>query len=576
MYEFVSLSYFIILMLTIVDIFLLITAHQSTWQSHTLTGTMMMVSVFMLLSALGSTIMIIAKNPYDYIMGQKLVFLGGCFIHYFLFCFYRRFLAVKLPSWIVLGTALVSCVLGCVMFTYDKNTLVFKNYKVLSDSDGHYYYDGEMGPFLYAFFFMTVFYSVALTVLATWNFIVCRKKKRRTRSRMLLIAALSCPTLPFFIELIFKTKYMVMPFGMCISMLLLTYLIRVEKIHDIADMAREFVYDSIDDGVIILDEDRLYNNSNSIAQSIFPELKKANKNTTMADLSDALGAISRGDLKEVHVGDSWYQVEQKEVVSKDVKNNRVAGWVVKFIDITEHKKHTDLMENYQKHLETEVKIKTKDIERMRDRLVVNIANMIENRDNPTGGHVKRTSDIVAILVSAMQEDNELGLSDEFYNAVIKTAPMHDLGKMAVDDSILLKPGKFTPEEFEIMKTHAPMGANFVASVLQSVNTDNVIKIAENIARYHHEKWAGNGYPEHLKGEQIPIEARIMAIADVYDALVSKRCYKDQMSFEQAYDVIISSMGTHFDPKLEKYFIKCRPKLEAYYKNVAREQESQAS
>lgn len=576
MFEIFNLLYFIILMATIVDIFILITAQQNTWQSHTLSGTMMMVTVFMLISSLGVVMMYVARNPNDYIMGQKLVFIGGCFIHYFLFCFYRRFLAVKFPTWMISGAALFSCVLSCIMFTYNRHQLVFKSYKVLSDTNGHYYYQCEMGPFLHVFFFMTVFYAICLMVMAIWNFIVCRKKKRRTRSRMLLIAALACPTVPFLIEIIFNPRYMVMPFGMCLSMILLTYLIKVEKIHDIADMAREYVYKSIDEGVIILDEDRLYNSSNAIAESIFPELKKVSKNTSLSNLSDTLGKIAAGEIDEIVTDDACYSVEMKGVVSADVKNDRVVGWVVKIIDVTEHKKHLDLMENYQKQLEGEVKVKTNDLERMRDRLVVNIANMIENRDNPTGGHVKRTSDVVAILVSAMQEDNELGLSDEFYNAVIKTAPMHDLGKMAVDDSILLKPGKFTPEEFEIMKTHAPMGANFVASVLQSVNTENVIKIAENIARYHHEKWAGTGYPEHLKGEQIPIEARIMAIADVYDALVSKRCYKEQMSFDQAYEVIISSMGTHFDPRLEKYFIKCRPQLEAYYRSVAREVEEAAS
>lgn len=575
MYEIFSLTYFIMLLITVADIFVLITAHQRTWQSHTLSGTMMMVSVFTMLTLLGATVMAVAENPQNYIMGQKLVFLGGCFTHYFMFCFYRRFLAIKLPGWMIVGTAFVSCVLGCIMFTFDRHRLVFTYYEPMLDADGHYTYQGRIGPALYLFFIMTAFYACSLLAISINNFLTCRKKKRRTRSKMLLAAAICSPALPFFIELIFYPRYMLVPCGMCISMILLTYLIRVEKIHDIADMAREFVYKSLDKGVIILDEDRLFNNCNQIATEIFPELKKARRNTKMSDLSGIMGQIADGEIDELFMYEKWYSIEMKEITTNGDHNKQIiVGWVVKLADITEHKHHIEFMNNYQKDLESQVKIKTCDIERMRDRLVVNIANMIENRDNPTGGHVKRTSDVVAIIVSAMQGDNEFGLSEEFYNAVIKTAPMHDLGKMAVDDSILLKPGKFTPEEFEIMKTHAPMGANFVAAVLQSVNTENVIKIAENIARYHHEKWSGAGYPEHLKGDEIPIEARIMAIADVYDALVSKRCYKEQMSFEQAYEVIISSMGSHFDPKLEKYFIKCRPQLENYYRDVIREQQEE--
>lgn len=152
--------------------------------------------------------------------------------------------------------------------------------------------------------------------------------------------------------------------------------------------------------------------------------------------------------------------------------------------------------------------------------------MVENRDNSTGGHIKRTSEVVEILIQTIKENNLLDLSDEFCNDMIKAAPMHDLGKIAIEDSILQKPGKFTDEEFNIMKTHSEKSAEIIENILRGVEEDSFVDVAENIARYHHEKWNGMGYPEGLTGEEIPLEARIMAIADVYDALVSKRCYKE--------------------------------------------------
>lgn len=142
--------------------------------------------------------------------------------------------------------------------------------------------------------------------------------------------------------------------------------------------------------------------------------------------------------------------------------------------------------------------------------------------------------------------------------------MHDLGKIAIEDRVLQKPGKFTDEEFAIMKTHSEKSANIIENILRGIEEDHFVDVAVNVARYHHEKWNGTGYPKRLSGKQIPLEARIMAVADVYDALVSKRCYKEAMSFEKAYNIIIESIGSHFDPELEPIFVACRCELEAYY------------
>lgn len=224
----------------------------------------------------------------------------------------------------------------------------------------------------------------------------------------------------------------------------------------------------------------------------------------------------------------------------------------------------DLADSFNEMTET-LESKTKKIVSIQNSIVTGMAVMVESRDNSTGGHIKRTSDCVRIFIEQLKKSEEFSyLSDSFCINVIKAAPMHDLGKIAVDDAVLRKPGKFTDEEYEKMKKHSEEGARIVENVLKEVDDPEFKKIAINIAHYHHEKYDGSGYPEKIAGENIPLEARIMALADVFDALVSKRCYKDSFSYDKAFSIIEESLGTHFDPKLGKIFIQCRPQLEQLY------------
>lgn len=223
-----------------------------------------------------------------------------------------------------------------------------------------------------------------------------------------------------------------------------------------------------------------------------------------------------------------------------------------------------MQKNYNDDLQKEVEIKTKRILALHNQLILGIAMMIEGRDNSTGGHIRRTSKAIEILIEEIRKDDDFGLSDEFCNNLIKAAPMHDLGKITISDAILCKPGKFTPEEYEVMKTHAAQGAKILHNILVESEDVKFRELAENVAHYHHEHFDGTGYPCGLKGEEIPLEARIMAVVDVYDALVSKRTYKERYSFDKADEIIVSLMGSQFDPRLNKYYQKARAKLESYY------------
>ena len=210
-------------------------------------------------------------------------------------------------------------------------------------------------------------------------------------------------------------------------------------------------------------------------------------------------------------------------------------------------------------------LKTQKIEQLQNDIIISMASIVENRDSNTGGHIRRTSDIVRVFISYLMENDSVPeITDHVADCIIRSAPLHDFGKIAISDAILNKPGKYTPEEYEEMKKHPVSGAAIVERILQNSEDLMLKNIAGNIAHYHHEKWDGSGYPEGRKGVEIPVEARIMALADVLDALVSKRVYKEQYSFEKAFSIIRESGGSHFDPFLCNQFLACQDRLISVY------------
>lgn len=216
----------------------------------------------------------------------------------------------------------------------------------------------------------------------------------------------------------------------------------------------------------------------------------------------------------------------------------------------------------------EIKEQNKKIIYIQEQTIYGMANLIESRDSDTGEHVKRTSLYVELLGKAAKEagyHKEI-ITDGYIEILKKAAPMHDIGKIAVSDSILKKPGKLTEEEFKKIQNHTIAGEKIIREVLSGIESEDYVKIAADIAVSHHERWDGNGYPYKLKGEEIPLEARIMAIADVFDALVSPRCYKDPFSTDEAFEIISLSRGTHFDPVLTDLFISKKDEVVKIFNN----------
>lgn len=243
-------------------------------------------------------------------------------------------------------------------------------------------------------------------------------------------------------------------------------------------------------------------------------------------------------------------------------------------------RYAEELQGYQATLEERVEAQTKKIKeqaleriRMQESVIEGMAAIIESRDNSTGEHVRNTKRYVSMMADYMLENNIYPetVNEKFTVYIRNAAPLHDVGKILISDVILNKPGKFTPEEFEIMKTHAFLGGDIVEKILAGNAEPELLQMAKEIVCCHHEKWDGSGYPMGLRGSEIPLSARIMAVADVFDALVCKRVYKEAMAEEHAFSILREDAGKHFDPVLVDVFFAIREDVHQYLQENARRQ-----
>lgn len=216
----------------------------------------------------------------------------------------------------------------------------------------------------------------------------------------------------------------------------------------------------------------------------------------------------------------------------------------------------DFLRDQNEYLESEVQRRGRELSAIQDVTIMAMASLAETRDNETGNHIRRTQLYVRELALRLSSHPRFAsyLSARNIDVLYKSAPLHDIGKVGIPDRILLKPGRFEPHEFEIMKTHCQVGRDAIQRAEDQLGLEvDFLKCAKEIAYSHQEKWDGSGYPEGWAGDDIPISARLMAVADVYDALISRRVYKEGMPHEKAMDIILSGRGTHFDPDMVDAF-----------------------
>ncbi|MBQ9383323.1 MAG: HD domain-containing protein [Ruminiclostridium sp.] len=515
---------------------------------------------------LGYVLFELADDDASALFATKIIYFGGCYLSFYMMNCVVSFCGVKIPTAINCLMFLAVNVFYVFVITAGSNDLFYKSYKLVEE-DGFKVLRKEYGP-VHSFFYPTIllFFFVTLGVLI---YCLLRKKTLSRRNTIILFISYIVAIFLFFggrlltggrIELVGISHVLMEIVMLGISDRLTLY--------DIGGNVMETLMFNGKDGYISLDKRFRFLACNNTAKSLIPALNDLRPDDRFSDdgfrdnvrywMAEYLDGDS-SDLRFTKDG-SIYRVSIRHLINK----RKRVGYHITLEDVTREQKYIDLINNYNTDLREEVAAKTENIEKMHDNLILGMAMMVESRDNSTGGHIRRTSDCIKILIKHIRKTGAYELNDEFCRDLIKAAPMHDLGKIAVDDKILRKPGRFEPEEFEIMKTHAAKGAELITKILEETDDANFRRIAINVAHYHHERVDGTGYPDGLKGDDIPLESRIMAVVDVYDALVSKRCYKDSMSFDKAFEIIDEGMGRHFDGRLKESFISARPELEAYY------------
>jgi len=219
---------------------------------------------------------------------------------------------------------------------------------------------------------------------------------------------------------------------------------------------------------------------------------------------------------------------------------------------------------------TDIRKKSKQIDKLQGGLLMVLADIIESRDKCTGDHIRKTAEYTKIILERLKEKGEFKdkLTDEYIANVFRAAPLHDIGKINVPDAVLNKPERLTDEEFKIMQGHTTAGYEIILRAIENMDESGYLQQAKHMAHSHHEKWDGSGYPNHLAGEKIPLSARIMAVADVFDALVSRRSYKEPFSFDKAMSIIEEGAGKHFDPQIVAAFVESKDKVKAVMEKYA--------
>jgi len=223
------------------------------------------------------------------------------------------------------------------------------------------------------------------------------------------------------------------------------------------------------------------------------------------------------------------------------------------------KRVRDYLKDQNEFLENEVQKRTQEVVAVQEVTILAMASLAETRDNDTGNHIRRTQFSIRALAEKLRNHERfrhLLNDDKTIDLLFKSAPLHDIGKVGIPDAILLKPGRFTPEEFKIMKSHTTLGRDAILAAERRLGLElPFLAYAKEIAYTHQEKWDGTGYPEGLSGDDIPISGRLMAVADVYDALICRRIYKEGMPHEKAVGIILESKGSHFDPDIVDAFME---------------------
>ena len=533
-----------------------------------------LMSVILLVSNVGYYFYAIARTVDAAFIGNSLGYIGGIFLPFIVMLKLVDFSKSKIPDWFVFIMAFFNIVLYLLVMLSEKFTFYYAD--AVFDPGPPAALLTTPGPFYYVRFIILAVemaLSIFFTVLTYTG-----RRKASFRTMIFFVGMMFLVFVVYLMELLTNLRYELLPFFYLGCALMLNYTSTRMSLYDVTLSVQEKMEEVNSYAYMVFDRNFNFVGCNTAAYKFFPELENATIDTRLNADNYALKSIlkwmhdtsmyaDRTDLTKKYIKDDVVindrNPEERKHLNCELSlihfgnGRRVEGYLVELVDDTAQQNRIEQLSFKGERLQREADKQAKKLKSLQSSTILGMASMIESRDNSTGGHINRTSACCAIFVEYLRTLPEYRRSENYWDAVINSAPLHDLGKIGVSDSILKKKSGLESWEYDEMKTHAAKGADIVSKVLVDVDDKEFVRVATNVAHYHHEKYDGSGYPQHLKGDHIPFEARIMAIVDVFDALVSKRYYKKPMSYDDAFKIINDERGSHFDPHLAKIFISMK-------------------
>lgn len=541
MYEFcVAIQYVGIIVILLGLVYLL-----KQWPSRP-QSIMLCLGIAMLVNAVGYLFEITSASVESALIATKLSYLGKVYIPPLALFFVLDYCRIKASKAFVGLLTLVHTAVLVLVMTSEYHGLFYE--EISFSKEGMVPHLAHVNGVIYdAYTALVLCYAVVMLGVCMYRYRMSEQEERNKVAYLSMIVLLPVLGLVLYLSGI-TMGYDATAISYVWSGIILLVSIFRYDFFDTVSLAKNYVAENLADGLVVLGKQGQFVYANAPALRLFPQLDGK-------EYKEAVEEIRKYCVKgkRLHKNDAVFKVTERDVL----QNRTLRGKMYYLQDVTDSY-------NYTTQLETEVREKALELFQSHHSLIVSLANMVEARDGVTGLHIKHTSEYVEIIARALQKVPKYQevMSDSYVSVLSEAAPLHDIGKISMEDAILRKEGSLTTEELKSIQSHPALGAQIIDSVLAEVKGSDYLVTAREMAYCHHEKWDGSGYPQGLKGEEIPLSARIMALADVYDALRSERSYKDAYSKEEAKQIMLEEAGSQFDPELVEVFLANLEEIEA--------------
>lgn len=499
-------------------------------------------SFLVILLALGRFLTVCADGETSMVAAYKVINFTGCWLWFLILLFIAAYTRRSLPKGAVAVMALMN--------SFESVMICFIGIPGVFYTDFSFTRRGEL-PFLvrsgytlsaYVYFAMEFLYLIMAVVFIILYLI--RYYRVRISVTVLMLLCILIPSIVYIFELAADPVVSLVPLAAALVMIFLNMIVYLGRVYDMDTIVRDIAVNAQDAAVILISDSKYFLAANDRGFELFPELRDAVTWMPVADASEKAAALLSGGMNEVTIEDRVYEPKVWKVEEKG--QNIDALWL---LDVTERNKHQEFMAQYRSDLEKEVSLKTESLTQAENRLaetltqtVTSLMSMVDSKDRYTSGHSFRVACYSKMIA------REMGKTKAEQDLIYVTSLLHDVGKIHVPDEILNKRGKLTGDEFQVVKLHPTTGYAMLSAIT------SIPEILYG-ARWHHERYDGKGYPDGLSGENIPEIARIIGVADSYDAMTSRRGYRDILPQQVVRDEFVRNAGTQFDPEAARVMIE---------------------